>query len=147
MKLSVFERLILSQILSEPGVEADFTTLRIVRKLRENVSFSEEELAALNFRQGMDWSKCPKCGASTIEFTKGRASPERRCVICGFEGMAGENQIFWNQAAPQEAEIEIGKKATEVVKDRLEAMDKSKKLVEERHFTLCDKFGLKFEDE
>jgi len=48
MELLVFERLILLNILPKEG---DFTTLKIVRKLREDLSFSEEEHAALQFKQ------------------------------------------------------------------------------------------------
>ncbi len=44
MKLFVLDRLMLLQILPREG---DITTLRIVRKLREDLSFSEEETAAL----------------------------------------------------------------------------------------------------
>lgn len=47
MKLNVLERLLLLNML--PG-EGDLTTIRIVRQLREELSFSEEEHAALNFR-------------------------------------------------------------------------------------------------
>ena len=49
MELSVIDRLLLLSVL-QPS-EADLITLRIVRKLREELSFSEEELAVLNFRQ------------------------------------------------------------------------------------------------
>jgi hypothetical protein len=48
MELGVFDRLILLNILPKEG---DFTTLKIVRKLREDLSFSEEEHKALNFQQ------------------------------------------------------------------------------------------------
>ena len=48
MELGVFERLILLNIL--PG-EGDFTTLKIVRKMRESLSFTEEEHKALEFKQ------------------------------------------------------------------------------------------------
>jgi hypothetical protein len=48
MELSVFERLILLNILPKEG---DFTTLKIVRKLREDLSFSESEHTALQFKQ------------------------------------------------------------------------------------------------
>jgi len=48
MELKVFDRLILLNILPKEG---DFTTLKIIRKLREDLSFSEEEHAALEFRQ------------------------------------------------------------------------------------------------
>ena len=48
MELGVFERLILLNILPREG---DFTTLKIVRKMREGLSFTEEEHKALEFKQ------------------------------------------------------------------------------------------------
>jgi hypothetical protein len=47
VELSVFDRLILLNIMPKEG---DFTTLKIVRKLREDLSFSEEEHAVLEFK-------------------------------------------------------------------------------------------------
>jgi hypothetical protein len=47
MILSVFERLLLLNILPKEG---DLTTLKIVRTLRDNLSFSEEEHTALQFK-------------------------------------------------------------------------------------------------
>ena len=51
MELGVFDRMILLNIL--PG-EGNFTTLKIVRKMREDLSFSEEEHKALEFKQEDD---------------------------------------------------------------------------------------------
>ena len=48
MKLGVFDRLILLNILPKEG---DFTTLKIVRTMREDLSFTEEEHKALEFKQ------------------------------------------------------------------------------------------------
>jgi len=48
MELKVFDRLILLNIMPKEG---DFTTLKIVRKLREDLSFSEDEHKALEFKQ------------------------------------------------------------------------------------------------
>ena len=48
MQLGVFDRLILLNILPKEG---DFTTLKIVRKLREDLSFTEAEHKALQFQQ------------------------------------------------------------------------------------------------
>ncbi len=48
MELGVFDRLILLNILPKEG---DFTTLKIVRKMREDLSFTEEEHKALDFKQ------------------------------------------------------------------------------------------------
>lgn len=48
MELGTFDRLILLNILPKEG---DFTTLKIVRKLREDLSFTEAEHKALQFDQ------------------------------------------------------------------------------------------------
>ena len=47
MKLNVLERLLLLGLLPAEG---DLTTIRIVRTLREELSFNEEDHAKLNFR-------------------------------------------------------------------------------------------------
>ena len=49
MNLGVFDRLILLNILPKEG---DFTTLKIIRKMREDLSFSEEEYKALELKTG-----------------------------------------------------------------------------------------------
>ena len=48
MNLQVGERLVLLSILPQEG---DFTTLKIVRDLRESLSFSEEEHKTYGFKQ------------------------------------------------------------------------------------------------
>ena len=48
MKLNVMGRLVLLNILPKEG---DFTTLKIVRTMREDLSFTEEEHKKLNFQQ------------------------------------------------------------------------------------------------
>jgi len=57
MKLGVFDRLILLNILPKEG---DFTTLKIIRTMRESLSFSEEEHKALQFvqlEQNIQWKQ------------------------------------------------------------------------------------------
>ena len=48
MELQVGERLVLLSLLPQEG---DFTTLKIVRGLREDLSFNEEEHKTYNFRE------------------------------------------------------------------------------------------------
>ena len=48
MKLGVKERIVLGSILPS---EADFITLKIVRGLRESLSFTDEELQILKIQQ------------------------------------------------------------------------------------------------
>jgi hypothetical protein len=57
MELGILERLVLLNSLPAQG---DITTIKIVRKLREDLSFSEAEHKALNFKQEADrllWNK------------------------------------------------------------------------------------------
>jgi len=74
IELNVLERLALLSILPEQG---NLTALRIIRKLREDLSFSEEENAALNFQiaEGQvrwntdaDTVKAITFGATALEF-------------------------------------------------------------------------------
>lgn len=51
MELGVFDRIILINILPREG---DFRTLKILRELRENLAFSEEENEALQFKTADD---------------------------------------------------------------------------------------------
>ena len=46
MKLAVLDRLILLNVIPQEG---DFTTLKIVRNMKDDLSFSEEEHKQLNF--------------------------------------------------------------------------------------------------
>jgi len=48
IELTVMERLVLLNILPKEG---DFTTIKLLRKLRENLSFDEDEHKKLNFVQ------------------------------------------------------------------------------------------------
>ena len=47
MELNTFDRLVMLNILPKEG---DFTTLKIIRKMREDLSFNEEEHKALEFK-------------------------------------------------------------------------------------------------
>jgi len=100
LKLSVFERINLLSILPKEG---DFTTLKIIRQLREDLSFTEEEHKALQFEV----------------FEDGR--------------------ITWNAKAAKDKDIKIGKKAESIIREKLEELNKQKKLRDE-HFTLYEKF-------
>jgi len=51
MKFNVIERVMLSSILPKEG---NFTNLKLVREINEQLSFDEEENKTLNFRQDGD---------------------------------------------------------------------------------------------
>lgn len=70
MKLTVFERIVLLGILPEQG---SFLTLRIVRQLREGLSFTETELKALDLKQN----------GEQVTWNPTAADPEGTEVIIG----------------------------------------------------------------
>jgi len=106
MLLNVNERLIILNILPQEG---NILTLRILRKLKENLSFTEEEHKVLNFKtiqdKFMQWSTVTPDGTSI----------------------------------PQEKEIDIGEKASDLIKEALKKLDDDKKLTE-GHMSVYDKF-------
>lgn len=103
MKLTVGERYVLLDVLPKEGT---YTTLKIVRKLRENLSFSEEEIKAFGISE----------------------TPSEAGL-----------RVVWNVDRPQEADIDIGERATDVIATALKALDKSGKLTD-REFSLFEKF-------
>ncbi len=107
MRLLIHERLNLMGLLPQEG---DFTTLRIVREMREALSFTEKEHEALNFKQVEEEGK-----PAQITWT----NPE-------------DSEIL-NKDVP------IGKKGQKIIEDALEKLDKDKKLTEQ-HFSLYEKF-------
>lgn len=88
MKLNVRERILLLNILPQ---ETNFVTLRIIRNLKENLSFKENELKEYEIK------------------------------------IEGE-KVFWNLEKDNEAEIEIGEKATDIIVEALKKLDKENKL-------------------
>jgi hypothetical protein len=106
MNFTVLERLTLLNTLPAEG---DLTTLRIIRRLRESLSFSEAEHTALGFTQETS-----------------------------IDGQ-GKQLVRWKTDAPQEADIQIGPKAAEIIKTTLQALSERRQLTE-GHLSLCDKF-------
>lgn len=147
MRLNVLERLLVLGLLPESG---NLTTIRIVRKLREALSFNEEDHEVLIFRQApgggtswrrpYDWETFTRYelddgvqwrmldGAFTFN---GKWSEEKnaeyadRCRALVVDGV----------------EISFGKKARQEVKDLLAKLDKEGK-VKEVHYSLYEKFQL-----
>ena len=84
MLLSVNERVALLGVI--PPEAESIVLARVVKKLREDLGFTETELADWAIEDGMDWSKgCPRCGNEAIEYPgkEMRLSPERKCPKCG----------------------------------------------------------------
>ncbi len=99
MLLTVRERLILLSILPQEG---DFLTLKVLRKLQEDLSFTEEEHAKYKFVQS-------------------------------------DNKVTWDDTVEQGKEIELGRKANDIIVLALSRMNEQKKLRME-HFDLYSRF-------
>jgi len=129
MKLSVFERLTALNILPKEG---DLVSLKLIRQLKENLGFTEDELEKLDFHYEY---KCDKCGF-TLK-VKAMQMPGE-CHECAGP-MVLTGQVYWEHSEDGEVEIDISRKAHELIANKLEELDKQKKLTE-AHISLCEKF-------
>ncbi len=107
MKLNVLERLVLLNLLPKEG---DFTTLKLVRVAREDLSFNDIENQKLKFNQ-----------------TPG---PDGK-------GQVGWNEKAAKEI--ENTEFEIGEMMTIKIVDELKKLNDEGKLTDE-HFTLYEKF-------
>ena len=99
MELLVWERFKLLQILPERG---DYITLKVLRRLREDLSFSEEEMASYQFKQD------------------------------------GE-RVMWNPEVPETKEFSFGPKATEIIIEALQGVEK-REMLDNALLALFEKF-------
>jgi hypothetical protein len=90
MELGILERVTLLNILPAEG---DVVSLRIIRKLRENLGFTEEEIKT-------------------------------------YEIKTADGQIMWKENG-YKIDIPIGEKATDIIKDAFNKLNREKKLREE----------------
>ena len=63
------------------------------------------------------------------------------CLSCKHQGMAGANQIGWNQNADENADIEIGDVAKKIIREQFEKLDAEGKIKPD-HLDICEMFGL-----
>ena len=115
MQLAVLDRLLLMSALPKEG---DITTIKIVRELKESLSFSEEEHEPLSFHTE---------GAQLVWGHTGT------CEACVAGRGAGKS---WT---PLDKPFEFDKKAFEIAQTALRGLSGSGKLQEE-HLSLWDKF-------
>jgi hypothetical protein len=114
MILGVFERLILLNILPKEG---DFLTLKILMKLKEQLSFSEEEYKQLQFRR----------------------QGEKFEDIDGSIKEVPEGKVLWRQDKDIPKDIPIGEKAEDIIVGALKTLDK-KKMLQVEHLSIYEKF-------
>ncbi len=135
MKLEVYERLVLMSILPQ---EDDFVTLKLSRKLRESLSFSEKEIADIDFKN--HW-RCPVC-------QKVELSPDIiKCQTCGVY-MKPAGQVTWDEekATGVIKEIHMGAKMASLCASVLKKLNDEKKL-QEQHMGLYEKFVINAPEE
>jgi hypothetical protein len=126
MKLTVFERLTLQNILPREG---DFITLKLVRKLREALAFSEKEIAEINFRN--HW-KCPEC--QRVELS----AEVIKCPDCGIY-MILAGQVTWDEDKAIIKDVHMGDTMLALCKTTIKKLSDEQKLKEEQ-MSLYQKF-------
>jgi len=128
LKLTIIERLSLLDLLPKEG---SFVTLKLVRKLRETLSFTEKEIDIISFMNG--W-QCPKCKNTKFSSTK------PLCDDCKI-GMLPIGQVTWDESkeATILKDIHIGKSMRELCVFALKDLSEQGKL-KENHMSLYIKF-------
>ena len=134
MKLEVYERIVLLNILPQEG---DFTTLKLVRKLRESLSFSEKEIADIDFKN--TWN-CPVC-------QKFEAAPHANKCQGSEENpheptyMKTGGEVTWDDEKAKNTvkDIHMGDKMYALCVTTLSKLNDEKKLTEQ-HMGVYEKF-------
>ena len=128
MKLTVLERIMLQEILPKEG---DFITLKLVRKLREALAFSEKEIAEIAFRT--HW-KCPQC--QKIELS----DAEIKCPDCDVY-MRPAGEVTWDNDKAKKVvkDVFMGNKMLALCESTLKKLSDEKKLTDQ-HMSLYAKF-------
>jgi len=128
VKLDVFERIMLMNILPQQG---DFVTLKLVRKLRESLSFNEKEIKQIDFKSHWRCSTCNKTEMSTLPI---------KCEDCGVY-MQPAGQVTWDEEKAKDVikEIHMGRAMHGLCASTLEKLSDEQKLTEQ-HMSLYEKF-------
>ena len=133
MMLSVLERLKLLEVLPQAG---DISTIKIVREVREALTFTEGEHTEF----GIETQDPGQCGDKECGYV-GFAAPDDSCPKChgGKFIRNGQQSILWNKEAARDAEIKIGAKAKSIIVKELNRLS-DKNGVTDQHISLYEKF-------
>ena len=141
-KLTLSERFAILGILP---AEDNFATLKIMHKLRDQLSLTEEEIKEYGiiqvFAEQVEAIKTAKTNVEALAVaTKifGDADAQRMATLI-LNGTVEGNQITWENE-DKTTEMEFGEFAENMIKEILEKMNKAKKLRDDKHFTLYEKF-------
>ena len=128
MNLDVFERLVLQGILPQEG---SYITLKLVRKLRESLSFSEKEIADIDFRN--HWI-CPKCQKVDL------SADVIKCPDCALY-MKPAGQVTWDEQKAKGVvkDVHMGAAMATLCVTVLKKLSDEEQL-KEHHISLYEKF-------
>jgi len=131
MELTTIERMKLLEVLPPQG---DILTLKVVRKLRETLSYSEEELKLMGVRYEF---ACPKEGCGN----KGFWPTAPKCGECSTLMVpTGQLNIqLTPELQTKTKEIHMGPQAMTIASDALRRASEAKQLTE-AHISLYEKF-------
>jgi len=134
VKLTVIERIVLQNILPQEG---DFITLKLIRKLREALSFSEKEIAEIDFKNYWQCSKCQKEELSAEAV---------KCGDCDVY-MQPAGKVNWNDEKAKKVvkDVFMGDKMLALCSSTLKKLSDEQKLTEQ-HMSLFEKFTKAEED-
>ena len=88
--LTVLERLVLLNVMPKEG---DFTTLKLVRKFREELSFDEAENKALDFKQVGDQVKWNESANIVKKFDLGEDSQVRKLIVDALKKLSEDKKL------------------------------------------------------
>lgn len=122
MKLTVVERIVLQTLLPQKGNEL---TLKLVRKLREALSFSEQEIEAIGLR---NFWKCPKCTKVELAINAIKC-PNPDCDVY----MLPAGQCSWDEKKGEKVikDIHMGKAMLGLCESVLKKLNNEEALTEE----------------
>lgn len=132
VKLNVLERLGLLGLLPKEG---SFSNLKLIRLIREELSFTEEENASLQFRtegQMIVWNTIRLINKETGEVVKGTNAVLDQMAVRDPDAFDVDN------ACPDK-EIYFGETIKALIVKALKDLDKAEKITEE-HYSLYEKF-------
>lgn len=145
MELTTMERVKLLETLPK---QEDILSLKILRKLKETLSFSEEELSHFDcsYEYACQWRRTDKDGKMERCTNKGffKEQPNKEQPTCGVhnEKMAQTGQMTFfvpPEYQMKTKEIYMGAKALSIASSGLKRLNDSKHLTEE-HVSLYEKF-------
>lgn len=140
MELTIIERLKLLEVLPKEG---DLLTLKILRKLRESLSFSEDELTAFDtvyeyacpYRSISKEGKAESC--SNRGFFKEQPECSKHKILMLKTGQM--NLMIPPDALSKTKEIHMGAQATTIASNAIKRLNDNKQLTE-AHMSLYEKF-------